>query len=84
MRKSVGGMLGAIVLIAGLSLVFAVNVASRYAPPAKEPRATGPKDACSSDADCWCASFDGAEFIPGVFVKSACEEGGTCALCLYE
>ncbi len=84
MKTPVAGVLGAVVVIIGLSLVFAVNVASRHAPPKVEPRATGPKDTCQSDRDCWCAAFDGAEFIPGVFVKSTCEDKGTCAPCLYE
>lgn len=83
MRKSIGGLLGAILTIVMLSLFFVVSVASRNAPrpPAK---ATGPEDACSSNADCWCNSFNGAEFIPGQLVPGTCETNGRCALCIYE
>jgi hypothetical protein len=84
MSKAAGALAGAIVVIAMLVLLFAVRVASRYAPPPMERHATGPKDACRSNSDCWCAGFDGAEFIPGQFSQSTCQQNGTCALCLYE
>jgi hypothetical protein len=84
MRKMVSGLAGAIVLVLMLSLLFTANVAGRYAPKQMPERATGPQDSCRRDADCWCAEFDGAEFIAGKFVQSTCNENGTCALCLYE
>lgn len=83
MRTSVAALLGAVTVIVILSLLFAVHVASRNAPP-HAARATGPHDACRTNADCACASFDGAEFIPGQFTPSTCEKNGYCATCLYE
>ncbi len=84
MRMPVAGLAGAIVVIVALSLLFGVSVASRMAPEPIQPHVTGPADSCRSNADCWCASFDGAEFLPGVFVPSTCESKGVCSLCIYE
>ncbi len=52
---------------------------------------TDPDKICKTDDDCWCASFTGAEFIPGKTPSRccdkedwACKEAGRCARCFYE
>ncbi len=60
--------------------------------PVENMTDTGPQTACASDADCWCASFTGAEFIVGERTPSTCcaqadlgrcRIAGHCAACAY-
>jgi hypothetical protein len=46
---------------------------------------TGPDTFCSSDADCWCRSFTGAEFEQGITVQSFCSTmTNRCMQCVYK
>ena len=59
---------------------------------AKKPE-TGPETTCSSNNDCWCRSFTGANFIEGKTSPSVCCKEvnnlycpsiNHCARCLYK
>ncbi len=52
------------------------------AKPAATQAETGPKQACTADADCWCRKFNGAKFLDGKS-PGKCDKG-RCAPCLYD
>ncbi|HSB46449.1 MAG TPA: hypothetical protein VLD37_00425 [Candidatus Bilamarchaeum sp.] len=50
---------------------------------ASELAQTSPNTFCSSDDDCWCRIFDGAQFQPGK-APGQCDTGkNRCQQCLY-
>jgi hypothetical protein len=70
--------------------VYILNFA-KPAPVKISIEETGPETVCETDEDCWCASFTGAEFVPGKtpsrccdIEDPACPEAGRCAKCYYE